>query len=181
MLHVFLKCITFVKIITMKHIYKKEKIDTSKYVNIETGESLESEIPNITSVNKINTDMVIISSDEYIIIDSKALKYIRENFSNVEAARILDMSNMVKGCYNVLYKDKQTAHTKESLMETFEYNRNIFAKFLKKLYNKSIIYYIKGYKDNKEITHIMLNPHLARKSKTFSIDCINSFENISKL
>lgn len=161
-------------------VYNKEKLDTSKYVNIETGETLQSENPNITSVNKINKDLVIVSSDEYIIIDSKALVYIQKNFTNAEVARILDMSNMVKGCYNLLYKKDSTEHTKESLKEELEYTRNNFALFMKKLYVKSIIYYFKGFKNGKELTHIMLNPHLARKSKTFFVDCISSFEDIRK-
>lgn len=164
----------------MKNTYNKKRIDTAKYVNIETGETLGSEHPNITSFNNINKDMVIISSKEYIIIDSKALQYIQQNFNNAEVARILEMSNMVKGCYNILYYE-QLPHTKETLMEELEYTRSKFSLFLKKLYSKSIIYYIKGFKNGKEVTQIMLNPYLARKSKMFSTDCISSFENISSI
>lgn len=74
---------------------QKQKINSDNYVNIHTGELLSSEITNITSVNKQNEDLVIISSDNYIIIDSKALDYIQREFSKVETGRILQMADMV--------------------------------------------------------------------------------------
>ncbi len=161
-------------------IFQKQKIDTSKYVNIDTGETLASEQPDLTSINKA-TDLVIISSTEYVIIDSKAREYIQANFNQAEVGRIIQMADMVKGCYNLLF-NKKTAlpHTKDTLAEELEYSRNIFADFMKKLYKKSVIYYISGVKNNRECVWIMLNPTFARKSKSFKKACVNVFEDLSK-
>lgn len=160
-----------------KRLYNKSKIDSSKYVNTETGILLDDDIPNISFVN-IKTDLVIIHSDEYVIIDSKALMYIAEHFSNVDVGRILKMANMVSGCYNILVDDKDTPHTKETLMSELDYARNNFAIFMKKLYDKSVICYTKSTKKNKQITHVMLNPTLARKSKTVHKECLALFDDL---
>ncbi len=166
--------------IMSKNIYNKKRIDTSKYVNIETGETLHSEIPTLTSVNIKNNDMVIISSHEYMTIDSEALRYIRSEFNNAECARILDMCDMINGPYNLLYNKENKLHTKETLGEELNYTVNKFRDFLSKLYKKSIIYYLSGFKDGKEQIGIMLNPTLARKQKTYNVKCVNSFQNLSK-
>lgn len=164
----------------MKSKFNKKQIDTSKYVNVETGESLSSELPNLTSVNIKDKDMVIISSKEYMTIDSEALQYIKKEFNNAECGRILEMCNMVNGSYNILYNQNKEPHTKQTLGEELNYTINKFRDFLQKLYKKSVIYYIMGFKDNKEQTWIMLNPTLARKQKTFNIRCVSSFQNLAE-
>lgn len=164
----------------MKKVYNKKTIDTSKYVNIETGELLSEEYSDVTSVNQ-KTDLVIINSSEYVIIDSKARAYVEREFNHAEAGRIFQMCDMVKSCYNLLFdKKNKNYHTKNTLSDELEYSRNIFADFLKKLFDKSIIYYIKGMKDGRECIWIMLNPTLARKSKTVHKDCLSVFTDLSK-
>lgn len=163
----------------MRKVNTKRKIDTSKYVNIDTGELLSSET-NITSFNE-DTDLVVINSTEYIIIDSKARAYIEKEFNNTEVGRILNMCDMVRSCYNLLFdKNTNSYHTNETLMTELDYTRNKFADFMKKLYKKSIIYYIEGIKDGKECIWIMLNPTLARKRKTIHKSCVAVFEDLSK-
>jgi len=175
------KLIIFVidKRTNMKSVYNKSKIDSSKYVNIETGIKLDDEIPDISFVSS-KTDLVIVHSDEYVIIDSKALAYIWTNFSHVDVGRIMKMSDMVSGSYNVLADENDNPHTKETLMIELDYARNKFALFMKKLYDKSVIYYIKGVKNRKEYTHVMLNPTLARKSKTVHKECLALFDDLRK-
>lgn len=164
----------------IKQSYQKKKISSEKYVNIETGELLVSEY-SVTSLNITNKDVVIISSEEYVIIDSKAMRYIEREFSTSEKAKIYQMINMVKGSYNLLY-DEVTGkpHTKETLNEAIVYARNQFAEFMKKLHQKSVIYYLVGYKNRRKCKWIMLNPTLARKQKTFSRDCIDVFTDLTK-
>ena len=164
----------------MKTAFKRSKIDSGKYVNINTGELLSSEQPNVTSVNQA-TDMVSVNSKEFVVIDSAALAFVQQNFNQAEQGRIMQMSDMVRGCYNILFnKNSDTWHTKDTLADELEYTRNIFATFLKKLFEKSIIYYIVGKKGGSEHIWIMLNPTLARKSKFFHKDCRNVFEDLSR-
>lgn len=158
-------------------LYKKQKVNGGEFVHVDTGEMLNS-VVDFTSVN-VPTDKVTISSLEYIIIDSKAKRYVEQLFNQAECGRIFKMADMVYGCYNLLYKGN-VPHTKETLSEELEYSRNKMTIFMKKLYKESIIHYWKGYKDGKEHTWIMLNPTFARKSKTFHTECISVFEDLSK-
>lgn len=146
-------------------------------MNRETGESLSDEMPGVSSVVQIDQEHVVMHSDEYVILDSKAMAYIAEHFSPTDLGRIMQMTDMTYGDYNILYNGP-TPHSRESLMDTLTYSRNKFANFMKRLEKKSIIYYITGYKDEKRVTYIMLNPHLARKRKTMHKECLNSFPDI---
>lgn len=157
--------------------YVKKKFQPNSFVNTETGEDIQSET-GASSYN-VPTGNYMISSDEYIIIDSKAKRYVESMFNQAECGRIFKMTDMVYGCYNILYKG-DIPHTKDTLSEELEYTRNKMALFLKKLLKENIIYYLSGYADDKPICWIMLNPTLARKSKIFHGDCIKVFTDLSK-
>lgn len=161
-----------------RNIVVRQALNTTQYVNTNTGETLASEHPNITSVNKKIKDLQIVSSDEFIVIDSNALRYVQSYFTKVEYARILDMANMVRGNYNCLYLDGRPCSLSD-LSVYFGYTRNIFAKFVSKLQEHSIINVIIGSKNNTPHAQVMLNPTLARKSKTFHTDCLSMFDDLS--
>lgn len=157
----------------IKKVVNKKKIKED-LVNPETGEIL----PAGSVVGVVDEDLVIIHSDEYVVIDSKALQYILGNFTPVDYGRILKMANMTNGTYNILHIDRIIPHTDITLMEDLKYTRNKYHDFMKRLYRKGIIYYLIGVKDGTEFKHIMLNPHLARKRKTISIDCLQHFDEL---
>jgi len=157
----------------IKPIVNKVK-SNGTLVDTSTGEVL----PEGTTVNVINEDLVIVHSDEYVVIDSKALIYILEHFTPVDYGRILKMANMTNGSYNILYVDRKVPHTDTTLMEELKYTRNKYADFMKRLYKGGVVYYINGVKDGVEFKHIMLNPHLARKRKTIAKDCLIYFDEL---
>jgi hypothetical protein len=164
----------------MKNIFKKNTLDLGSYVNIKTGESLLDERPNISSVSE-KTNLVILHSKEYIVIDSKALDYVIRSFNRSDAFKIMEMADMVRTCYNVLFdRKKDVPHSKESLMDELDVTQSKFEAFLRKLLLHNIIYYIVGVKNRRKIVHIMLNPTLARKSKALSKDCTSVFANLSE-
>ena len=162
------------------NIFTKTKIDTTQYVNTSTGETLFSEYPSITSINVRDMSKAILNSEEYINIDSKAMRYIETIFSATDIAKILRLSNMVKGPYNILLDKKGIAHVPKTLRQSLEYDESEFCRFMKRLHLKSVINYIIGYKGDKKCKWIMLNPTLSRKSKTFHKDCLNVFDDLSK-
>jgi len=161
-----------------KNTYKK-RINPEEYVNITTGELLASEY-NVTSLN-VQSDLVILSSKEYIIIDSKARQYIDAEFTVAEKGRIYQMADMVYGCFNLVYDKKENIpHTTGTIGKDIDYGRTQLTDFLKKLHQKSVIYYIDGYKDKKRCKWIMLNPTFARKQKSFDRRCLDVFKDLSK-
>ena len=163
----------------MKNSYKKERIDFNKYVNTETGESLSSEMLGATSINVKNKDNVIMSSKTYFVIDSEAMKYLKQEFNKVEIGRIMEMCNMVRGDHNIIFNDTTNQpHDKESLMIELDYSISKFKNFMKKLHVKFVISYMFGYKDKIKEKWIILNPYLARKQKTYSVKCVNKFQRL---
>ena len=162
------------------NVYYKRKIDPNNYFNSITGEVLFSEFPNTTSFNVKDANLIIVDYDEFITIDSKALRYILTIFNQADMSKILRMADMVKGIYNVLYDEKGSAHSPQSLRLSLSYDAAEFSRFLKRLHTKSVIHYIAGYKDGRKCKWIMLNPTLARKKKTFHTDCTSVFDDLSK-
>lgn len=180
LVHVVFRFTIFVLMKT-KPLTKKHKIDTSRYVNIDTGEPLQAEYPQLKNISTKDPDLVIMEYSEFVTIDSAAREYIEREFNRAECGRILQLCDMTYGFYNILHcKKTRDPHTKETLMGELDYTRNKFSDFLKKLLKKSIIYYITGYKDGQERTWIMLNPTLARKRVTIHRDCLLAFDDLSK-
>ena len=124
------------------NIYTKRKIDPSSYVNTVTGEILFSEFPSTTSINLKDANLTIVDYDEFMTIDSKALSYILTLFNHADISKILRMSDMVKGVYNVPHDVKGSAHSPQSLRLSLSYDAAGFSRFLKRLHTKSVIHYI---------------------------------------
>lgn len=163
-----------------KNRKQSTKVDGDQYINKDTGELLSSEVPGIRSVISTDPDLVMMHSDEYVVLDSEAVRYIEKNFSPTDLGRILRMADMTYGEFNILYNGN-VPHDKQSLMEELEYSRNKFANFMKRLHMKSVIYYLEGYTNGRKYRHIMLNPYLARKRKTMNKECGGVFQNIKEL
>jgi hypothetical protein len=157
------------------------KVDVEKYVNKETGEVMQSEMGmGMGKVHVVGqSESVLISSDEYIIIDSQAIEYVGKEFAPMDVGRIMKMANMTYGPYNIIHKNGAPC-TDDQLMQELNYSRNKYADFMKRLYRKSVIYYMSGVFEGKEAKYILLNPHLARKRKTVHVDVLSVFDNISK-
>jgi hypothetical protein len=163
----------------MQRLNRKSSLQLDKYVNVETGEQLIREYPTISSINYYDQDLIMIDSKEYAIIDSYALDAIAPKFSSTELGKILLMSRMIKGKFNALHTTKGKAHTKDSLMTALDYKKSSFAEFIKKLLQENIIQYV--YDDLQEnISLIMFNPYIARKSKTLERTCVACFKDPSK-
>jgi hypothetical protein len=145
-------------------------------MNTVTGEILFSEFPTTTSINVKDSDLAIVDYDEFITIDSKALRYILTLFNQADISRILKMADMVKGVYNILHDSKGSAYSPQSLRLSLSYNAAEFSRFLKRRHSKSVIHNVNGYKDDRKCKWIMLNPSLARKRKTFHKECLNVFD-----
>lgn len=159
----------------IKPVFHKKKIDSEKYVNIDTGEMLSSEL-NITTVNIKNDKLLLLSSQEFIVVDSVAKRYVDVHFNSTEQGKIMMMTNLVHGNFNLLYdSDKKEYYNMETLADYLGYKRTSFITFMKKLRDKSIINYFYF----KNVKYIGLNPTFARKQKSFHKHCIISFKNLS--
>lgn len=161
-----------------KKIQTKKNIDTSKYVNIETGELLSTEEPHISSFNNDDKDYVIMDYEKYTVVDHKVISFLNEVLPPQELGRIMAISTSLEQRTNVLMTDKEP-HTDKTLSVAVDYTSNKYRDFMNKMYKASIVYKLNGYWNGKERTMFILNPHLARVSKTIRKDLIPLFENLS--
>jgi hypothetical protein len=164
---------------TTKKLTRKKSINPNNYVNTNTGELLASEYAGLSSVTITDADLEIVSSKEYVVLDSVALNYIAHYFNTVDLGKIIKMSNMVQTNFNILSDRKHEPHSERTLMVELETSVNKFRDFLKRLYDKGIIAYLLLKKDGIERKHIILNPNIARKRKSYHKDCLKLFQDFN--
>lgn len=163
-----------------KKVNKLIEKDLSNYVNIETGETLLSELACNNEKVKITkeTDLVTISSKEFIIMDTEAWEYINTILNNVDRERILKMGHKVKTDFNIVFNNTYP-YTEETLAEFLNLHIKKFRSFISRLVKHNILSYIvcapSGYVQKVYI----LNPTLVRKRKTFNKDLLNIFKDLS--
>jgi DNA-binding MarR family transcriptional regulator len=98
-----------------------------------------------------------------------------------EIGRINKLSQLIKSNWNILHNAKTNKPYNDSdLAADIQYSRNKFYNFMNKLYKLSVVYKLKGYIDRREQTVFLLNPHLAKNSKTINKELLVYFQDISK-
>lgn len=162
-----------------KKIFNRTKLDSTKYVNTETGETLADEMPNIVSANKV-TDLVLIDFKNYVVISREVMLFLKEILPPQEIGRLYNLSSLIKTNYNVLVNDsKDLPYEDKELAEEILLSRNKYYDFMQKLYKLSIVYKLSGYYNGKPRTMIVLNPYLVRNTKLINKDLLPIFEDLS--
>ena len=157
---------------------KQVAIDLTKYVNEETGELLTSELQRdkmVVTVTK-EGDYVVITSDDYVVLDCKTVNYLSDILSRTEMNNILIMATDLKTPLNIVYNGPQP-HSNESLQVFLGYSsKSTFIKLLQKLIKAGVIYQIKGNIRGEVRVIYMMNPFLARKRKTIDKEVFEVFK-----
>ncbi|HMT02789.1 MAG TPA: hypothetical protein PKD00_05685 [Burkholderiales bacterium] len=131
----------------IKKINKRVKLESDNYINMDTGETLSSEI----SCNKERlrldkeTELITIESDEFIVIDSKAMAYISTILSPAEFKRVMCMANMLKTDFNIVF-NHNIPHTPSTLSEELQLTIDDLTRLVKRLHKKGILSYFVSYK-----------------------------------
>lgn len=157
---------------------KKVALDLTKYVNEETGELLTSELNRDKMVVTITEEgnYVVITSDDYVVLDCKTVNYLSEILSRTEMNNILMMATDLKTPLNIVYNGPQP-HSNESLQTFLGYSsKSTFIKLLQKLMKHGVIYQIKGRISGEVRVIYMMNPFLARKRKTIDKEVFDVFD-----
>ena len=156
---------------------KQINLDLSKYVNSDTGELLTSELNKDKMIVSVTQEgnYVVITSDDYVVLDCKTVNYLSAVLSKPELQSIVLMATDLKTPLNIVYNGPQP-HSNDTLQRFLGYSSQaMFLKLLKKLIKEGVIYQIKG-KISGEIRVIyMMNPFLARKRKTIDKGVFNVF------
>ena len=165
------------KIIKPREI-KQVAIDLTKYVNANTGELLTSELQRDKMVVTVTEEgnYVVITSDDYVVLDCKTVNYLSDILSRTEMNNILMMATDLKTPLNIVYNGPQP-HSNESLQVFLGYSsKSTFIKLLQKLIKTGVIYQIKGNIRGEVRVIYMMNPFLARKRKTIDKEVFEVFK-----
>ncbi len=156
---------------------KKVNLDVTKYVNSDTGELLTSELRRDKMVVTVTEEgnYVVITSDDYVVLDCKTVNYLSEALSRTEMNNILMMATDLKTPLNIIYNGPQP-HSNESLQRFLGYSsKSTFIKLLQKLIKEGVLYQIKGRISGEVRVIYMMNPFLARKRKTIDKEVFEVF------
>lgn len=160
----------------MKHAYNKKKIDTSKYVNVDTGQPLSDELPNITSVNIKNNQLIMVDYKSYVMINKDAIALLSTMITESDMGRLLEMADMIATEFNILFTKDDKIHNRDSLAIDLNLAPDNVTRLLNKFYKRGIIHYSKGILKGKEVKTIILNPYIARNRATIDARCCQIFE-----
>lgn len=164
--------------LTQPRLKKNVQFDLENYVNIQTGEMLTSSLgKDKLSVSVTEKgDYVVMSSDDYVVLDSATVRYLSHELSRAELSNVLMMATDLKTPLNLVYNGPQP-HSNESLQAFLGYSsKDKFFKLLKKLMELGVLYQIKGKISGDIRVVYMLNPYIARKRKTIDNTVFKVFE-----
>lgn len=162
----------------MKKVVRRKNIDFTKYVNTTTGETLNSEQPDALYL-QTKTDRAVIEYSSYVVIDREVMEFLTEILSIPELGRVNILISDTKGCKNIIMKD-DVPHDNITLAKRLSYTRNKYTDFMNKMYKASIVYKISGYKEGQQVQYFILNPYIARATKTTDASILPCFENLTK-
>jgi hypothetical protein len=154
-------------------INRKKKLP--EVVDLDTGELIK----NAYSLE--DTNSVEISYEEYVIMSSEAVQYIKKVLKAHEKAYLMEMFDMLKTPLNMLYTKNNRPHTNKSLQQDLNHTKTAFYALMNKLHKAGIIWYLTGYDEGKKVKRIIVNPHIARKRKVFDREILAFFNDIKTL
>lgn len=165
----------------MKNAIRKERIDADKYVNIETGESLASEMTPHTRLNKdVLTGHKIIEFEDFVASDTAIELDIIWDVSPADYRRFRVMANYLHTDYNIVMSGNNQPFTLETLSELIRLNKDDTTRFINRLYEIGLIFYgiIPGSKYKKRVYAI--NPVVMKKRTKIDAQMLTLFPNFRK-
>lgn len=164
-----------------KVLSKREIVDLTKYVNIETSEMLSSEFKGKSVVTKERTGLMSISSSDYAVIDSEALLVMAKILNNSDLANVIKMAIVTKTPLNVLFNNN-IPHCNETLQSYLQISsESQYIKLMQRLIKSGILYQIKGLIHGQVRVCYILNPYICRKRKTFEERLVSIFSEFKLL
>jgi len=163
----------------IKKVKKSTTIDVGEYVNMTTGETLVSEVTgsNLTLTAKSDTNSVVISNEDYYVVDAKVLDYLSSILNRSELGSLSIMSTDLKTPLNIIYNNN-VPHTNETLQQKLGMDSpSGFSKLIKKLMKVGILYQIKGNIMGQIRVIYMMNPFVVRKRKVIDATVLELFPN----
>lgn len=156
-------------------------IHTDKYVNHETGETMRSETKSNERVQKKKPNGTFeINSDNYVMFDDNAVKYLLKVLNRTDVSRVFQMGNMTRGECSVISHPNSKPHTSDSLAKVLDMSMNKFYSMIRTLVKEGILAYTVCAPTGFVRKIYILNPYIARKKRTMNCELMMTFCDVSK-
>lgn len=156
-------------------------VQTNKYANTQTGETMDSEIKSDERVQKKKpTGTFQINSDNYVTFDDNAVKYLLKVLNRTDVSRVFQMGNMTKGSCSVISHPNNKPHTSESLAKVLDMSMNKFYAMVRKMVKENILLYMVCAPTGFVKKIYVLNPYIARKNRVMNCELLMAFCDVTK-
>lgn len=163
----------------MKRKYKSKdfSVDDWGLYNKETGETMEVNAGKITLSTP--TQQVMLSSNNYLYLDTDRLKILRENgISDIETGLLVLVSSNLAFSSNICMTEEGEPHTSLTIAQMLGQTQQSVNRKLKKLQELGLIKKT-NVPGNKELGKVyIVNPYLLRRGKNFANYLSNMFTDI---
>jgi len=154
-----------------------ETVDLSPYVNIDTGEGLQSEFTgsgvSIKASKEIGKSVVTYS--DYSVISSEAVREMQEILNNSDLSKVLLMAVTVRTDLSILFNNN-VPHTNRTLQSYLQIRSEaMYINLIRRLMKAGILYQIKGLIWGEVRVIYMINPYICRKRKVFENRVLDVF------
>ena len=156
-------------------------VHTDKYVNHETGETMRSETKSNERVQKkVPNGTFEINSDNYVMFDDNAVKYLLKVLNRTDVSRVFQMGNMTRGECSVISHSNAKPHTSESLSEVLGMSMNKFYAMVRTMVKEGILAYTVCAPTGIVRKIYILNPYIARKKRVMNCELMMTFCDVTK-
>lgn len=169
---------------TMKKVKKNVPLDFENYVNIETGETLVSELISATdkfmiSVKEDTELFTMKQFENFAVINTDTLSKVAKLLNNADLGHLLKLFPLTKTELNMLYNNT-IPHSNATLQKYLEIgSRAKFTELIKRLMKAGVLYQIKGnIRGSIRVVYIM-NPYLSNRRKTFHLSLYDIFKDFN--
>lgn len=166
--------------VRVRNTNKKVRLEGS-FVNSDSGETLESQMGGVKSVNVPDDTYVMIESNSFYIVEAEAMEYVSTVLSAQDFEKLCKMMQWVGGEYNLLCDTNGNPLAKPDVMSKLDYSRSRFDALIRRLKKEGIIYIVDGFVKRKSVKWIMMNPFLARRRRKLHKECTKYFDQLKNV
>ena len=157
----------------------KKKLDASKYANIETAETFDSELNTGESAYKdVETGEYILSFANFVSSDAVFDEEICWLLSAADYRRYRLMTNWLHTNFNIVLSGNNRPHTLQTLSKAIRLSVDETTRFIKRLVEVGLLVYSFCPKSGYDKKIFMINPYVIRKRNSFHEHLFTLFTDI---
>ena len=157
----------------------RTKIHGGDFVNVKTGETLDSQFSGKIFEHKEATS-VSVNYPEYTVFSDRALAWIIENLKKSDIPKVMKIATTVRYDCNILMQQNYHPYTPESIASFLGLSMNEMYVVLRRLEKQNILVCTRTYRDGYKKYVYSMNPYIAKSTKLINCEVLALFRDITK-